>query len=160
MSQIIASTTLDSLWTFMTSTTLKTIMLLRWVIQLIVIQLFLPSYAPPADVTCVARFVFFTGFVLVGFTILNQLGPDPLRDPAQLLAIGRQGLADIGDYTQVIIIIIIIIIIIMTIGATIVFRITIYPTQDSDFAVDSISEGVAEVPWFLDAAASLIKESV
>jgi len=66
ISQIVATTTLDGLWNFLTSTTLKQIMIMR--------------------------FVFFTIFAIVGMTILNALGPAPF-DITTLFG-RRQGLAD------------------------------------------------------------------
>jgi len=67
VSQTLASTTLEGLWNFLTSTTLKQIMIMR--------------------------FVFFTIFAIVGMSILNALGPMPF-DITTLIPIGRQGLAD------------------------------------------------------------------
>jgi len=65
VSQIVATTTLDGLWNFLTSTTLKQIMIMR--------------------------FVFFTIFAVVGMTILNALGPAPFDITT---IVGRQGLAE------------------------------------------------------------------
>jgi len=64
ISQIVATTTLDGLWNFLTSTTLKQIMIMR--------------------------FVFFTIFAIVGMSILNALGPAPFDITT---IVGRQGLA-------------------------------------------------------------------
>lgn len=50
VSQIVASTSLSSLWTFLTSTAIKTVM--------------------------INRRVFFTAFISIGFFLLNQLGPE------------------------------------------------------------------------------------
>merc|ERR1712203_708252 len=64
VSQVLASTTLEGLWNFLTSTTLKQIMIMR--------------------------FVFFTIFAIVGMSILNALGPMPFDITT---IVGRQGLA-------------------------------------------------------------------
>ena len=81
VSQIVTTTTLDGLWNFLTSTTLKQIMIMRWNFLHIFIFLFFilifhfilifSQHIP------ISRFVFFTVFAIVGMSILNSLGPAP-----------------------------------------------------------------------------------
>ena len=87
MSQVLASTTLEGLWNFLTSTTLKQIMIMRW---LYIIQRKFSDFISFASAMkkINRRFVFFTIFAIVGMSILNAIGPMPF-DVTTLIPVGR-----------------------------------------------------------------------
>ena len=72
VSQIVASTSLTSLWTFITSTAIKTVMInrCRGFKQLLL------CVDTPTELLPYFRRVFFTAFISIGFFLLNQLGPE------------------------------------------------------------------------------------